>query len=284
MKSIKNILVPIDFSDNSKAAFEFAIGLAEDLDAKVKVVHVLGEYNSPSPLIDNLIIPAPDESEVHRLDAFLQEEQDTMGNVLSKRKVKVNQETLFGSIVPTILNLSNSGEYDLIVMGVTGEKAVSEVFFGSTASEISQKSKCPVLLVPRNYRYAGIMDILFACDFEHTSIAQMKSVASVAEFFDANVNLVFVKTEDDSDKGYDSKIKEIKQTFSEYAPDIEFKAEIISQDSVVEGVNEYCKENNVDMVLVVTKNRNFWQRFLHASVTKQLAIYAEEPVFIIHED
>lgn len=284
MQAIKRILVPVDFSANSKAAFEFAVGLAEDLNASIKVVHILNEFNSSSPLEDPLLVPTVSEDYDKKLNAFIKEEEEAMGNVMTKRKVTINSETIFGGVVPSILSFSDSGEYDLLVMGVTGDKAFGEVMFGSTASEVSQKAKCPVLLVPRNYRYAGIMDILYACDFDHTSEKQIKIVADVADFFDANVNLLFVREDDKLGRDCDEDIEKIGKLFTEYAPNIEFNADVINEDTVVEGINEFCKENSVDMVVVVTKHRNMWQRFLHTSVTKQIAMYAETPVFIIHEN
>lgn len=284
MRAIKNILVPVDFSQNSKAAYEFAVGLADDLNANVKVVHILNEFNSPTPLADTLIVPASDNDFDERLNAFLAEEEDEMGAVLTKKRVKVNSEVIFGNVASSIINLSNTGEFDLLVMGITGERSFSEQLFGSTASDVSQKAGCPVLLLPKNYQYTGILDILYACDFDHTSANQIKQVADTAEYFDANVNLVFIRETFNEDKNYDNSIKEIGKIFSSYAPNVEFKAEVINEDSVVDGVNEYCRDNNVDMVVVVTKNRSFWSKFVHSSTTKQMALYAEEPVLILHEN
>ena len=52
MKSIKCILVPTDFSDNSRAAFEYALSMAEDMKASVKVVHIYSDYTPDMPLAD----------------------------------------------------------------------------------------------------------------------------------------------------------------------------------------------------------------------------------------
>lgn len=284
MRAIKNILVPIDFSENSKAAYEFAIGLAEDLKANVKVVHILSEFNAATPLADSLIVPATENDFEEKLASFLLEEESEMGTVLTKKRVKVDSEVIFGNVAASIVNLSKSGLYDLLVMGITGERSFGEHLFGSTASDVSQKAGCPVLLLPKNYQYTGILDILYACDFDHTSSKQIKQVAETAEYFDANVNLVFVRETINEDKNYEANIKEIGKIFNSYAPDVEFRAEIIDEDSVVDGVNEYCRENNVDMVVVVTKNRNFWSKFVHSSITKQMALYAEEPVLVLHEN
>lgn len=284
MRAIKNILVPVDFSENSKAAYEFAVGLADDLKATINVVHILNEFNSPTPLADTLIVPTSENNFEEKLNEFLAEEESEMGAVLTKKRVNVNSEVIFGNVASTIINLSKSGNYDLLVMGITGDRNFGEHLFGSTASDVSQKAGCPVLLLPKNYQYTGILDILYACDFDHTSTTQIKQVADTAEYFDANVNLVFVRETFNEDKNYDKNIAEIGKTFNTYAPNVEFRAEIIDEDSVVDGVNEYCRENSVDMVVVVTKNRSFWNKFIHSSTTKQMALYAEEPVLILHEN
>ena len=46
--------------------------------------------------------------------------------------------------------------------------------------------------------------------------------------------------------------------------------------------SDNSKAAYADFVTVVTKYRSFWQRFIHVSMTKQLTMYANIPVLVVH--
>lgn len=285
MKAIKNILVPVDFSDNSKAAFEYAVAMAEKMGAdSVKVLYVYDDYMPAAPLADPLIIP-PGKTE-EELDAdlqkFIENEEAQLDAVLVQRKVKIKKQTVFGLPIETINKMSETGDYDLIVMGTTGNKNVSALWFGSTATNVSQRAHCPVLLVPAGVIYKKPKEMIYVCDFDHKSINHLSVVADIAKILKTDVELLYVKTEENVGSQYTVDVIEMREVFNEEAPDQNFTAHVIEEDSVVEGVNSFAKKVGADLVTVVTKYRSFWQRLIHASMTKQLAMYAEIPVLVIH--
>lgn len=287
MKAIKNILVPVDFSANAKAAFEYAVALAEDMGADtVKALYIYDDYMPSSPLADPLIIPSgKTEAELEAdLDVFLQQEEAELDGVLVQRKVKIKPQATFGLPVETIVMFSETGDYDLIVMGTTGKKDLSEIWFGSTATNVSQKADCPVLLVPAGATYKHAKDMIYACDFDHKEIKHLGVVADVAQTLKTDVELLFVKTDENEGSHYTVDVKEMREVFKQTAPDVNFTAHVFAEDSVVDGINSFAKKSGADFVTVVTKYRSFWGRFLHASMTKQLAMYAEVPVLVIHVD
>ena len=49
MKAIKRILVPTEFSENSRFAFDYALDMAEKMKAEVKVVHIYSDFIPNSP-------------------------------------------------------------------------------------------------------------------------------------------------------------------------------------------------------------------------------------------
>jgi nucleotide-binding universal stress UspA family protein len=286
MKTFKNILVPVDFSENSKAAFEFAVGLAEDNKAKIKVVNINDDYALNSPLSDPLVMPNAKTLNEYEADLkkFLEAEDEEMGGTLVQRKVKIEHAIVIGNPVTELIKMSQSGNYDLLVMGTTGKKEFSEIMFGSTATQVSQKAYCPVLLVPSGSYYKGISSIVYACDFDHTAIKHVGIVADVAKTFEADVNLLFVKTADNDRMDYFHDAKEIRTLFETQAPKVHVTTRVVEEDSVVDGINKFSEEIRADLVTVITKHRNFWERLLHSSKTKEIAMYANEPVLVIHAD
>lgn len=285
MKAIKNILVPVDFSDNSKAAYKYAVAMAENLGAEsIQVLYVYDDYMPAAPLADPLIIPSgkTEEELEAELQIFVAQEETELAAVWVQRKATIKTQTVFGLPIETINQMSETGDYDLIVMGTTGRKNVSALWFGSTATNVSQRARCPVLLVPSGIKYKKPKEMIYTCDFDHKSLKHLSVVADIANLFQTDVELLYVKTEENEGSPYTVDVAEMREVFNEEAPDLNFTAHVIEEDSVVEGVNSFAKKADADLVTIVTKYRSFWQRLIHASMTKQLAMYAEIPVLVIH--
>ncbi len=286
MEAIKRILVPTDFSNNSRAAFEYALSMAEDMKASVKVVHVYSDFTPEMPLADPSYV-AGGRSIVEikeSLEKFVDSELVSVGNTLTARKVKVEAEMLYGTPVQDIVAISKSGEFDLIVMGTAGERNWGELMFGSVSTHVSQQAYCPVLLVPSGCEYKRVDDIVYACDFDHKSFKHVGLVTDVAKTFESNVHLLFVKTAENERPDYQKDVEDMRTVFHTQAPKLKYTSDIIEEDDVVEGINRFGKGNNIDLVVAVTKHRRFWDRMLHSSRTKELAIYSELPVLVIKAD
>ena len=286
MKAIKRILVPTDFSDNARTAFDYALNLAEAMKASIKVVHIYTD-STPEMAIAQISYAGGGKSiaEVNEaLANFVDEEMEMADNIATARKVKVEAEVYYGSPVQDIVAMSKTGEFDLIIMGSMGEKNWGELMFGSVSTHVSQKAYCPVLLVPNEVVYEKVNNIVYACDFDHKSFKHVGLVSDVAKTFAANVHLLFVKTVENERTSYEVDVEDMRTVFHTQAPRLTYTSKIITEDDVVEGINQYSKVNYIDMVVAVTKHRRFWDRILHSSKTKEMAIYSELPVLIIKAD
>jgi nucleotide-binding universal stress UspA family protein len=146
---------------------------------------------------------------------------------------------------------------------------------------VAQNAYCPVLLVPSGKHYHKIKNLAYACDFDHKSFKHPAVVAEIAELFNANVHLVFVKTQDKTRDDYRTDLADMKDVFAKQAPSLKFNGYIVEEDDVFYGINSFSREHKIDMVVMITKHRNFWQRLFHPSVTKELAMYSELPLLVV---
>jgi nucleotide-binding universal stress UspA family protein len=143
--NIKNILVPIDFSDCSSAALNYASHLASDTNSRLYIVHV-------DELLDVSIpaIPPFEGGYVHESmwDERRQLVRDQLAKVVpSVGNVPYEYRCLMGSPVNEILKLADHEHIDLIVMGSHGRTGVFRLLTGSVAEGVMREAKCPVLVV-----------------------------------------------------------------------------------------------------------------------------------------
>lgn len=139
----KTILCPLDFSDASTRALEYALSLAQEADARLILVHVVEGVIEPTRLAEVAHFSVP---EYHR---YL--EQDAMtrlkGAVPDEARTwcKPEERVVAGKAYREILRLAEQSSAQLIIMGVHGRGAVNRLLFGSTTHHIIREVACPVL-------------------------------------------------------------------------------------------------------------------------------------------
>jgi len=138
---LRRILVPVDFSDCSMKALQYAIPFARQFHASLILLHVVQPY-----------LPVP---EMGTVDAGLIEAQLREGSAKQlealKRKVAaeapVETELRVGSPYSEIVNAVSSLRIDLILLSTHGRTGLAHVFMGSVTERVVRHASCPVLVV-----------------------------------------------------------------------------------------------------------------------------------------
>lgn len=141
MISIKTILVPTDFSDASAAAQRYACALAEALDSRVHLLHVVQD-----PYVQPWAAEAFGVSLAGVLERWEQDAR-TQLDQLRGSSDRVECVTRVGHPFVEILNYATENQVDLIVMGTHGRGPVAHMLLGSVAERVVRKAPCPVLTV-----------------------------------------------------------------------------------------------------------------------------------------
>ena len=136
----KNILCPLDFSEASSRALEYALSLAKKTDACVTPLHVVEGFIDSPELNINAHYNVPEyrgylmEDAMTRLKAAIADD---------RALCKSEPEVVSGKASREILRMAVVTQADLIVMGVHGTGAADR--FGSTTHRIVREAPCPVL-------------------------------------------------------------------------------------------------------------------------------------------
>lgn len=144
---MKNILVPVDFSDFAINVIDMAAKIALQFQSKVWLIHVAFNYPYYTGLeMGTEIIHNVWEDELSRMEHDLQ----AMESYLLEKGVDVTALLLEGKIVKTILEQSQLHDSDLIVIGSKNIGVFYRAFLGSVSEGVLKKASCPVLIVPTN--------------------------------------------------------------------------------------------------------------------------------------
>lgn len=141
---INKILVATDFSENANRALDFAVDLAEKLNAFITVLNVI-QYITPVVAIQGgFVLPDNYFSDIKKMH---EHEMDNVVNKLKGRKPNLRISFLVKEGYPVNEIISMAKDFDIIVIGHKGLSRMHEAFMGTTSERIVHLAKCPVLVV-----------------------------------------------------------------------------------------------------------------------------------------
>ncbi len=146
---IRHILVPIDYSENSKVALAYAAELAISFGASLDIVHV---WDRPTYVTDAVMVQRPGEGhkpigELIRENA--QKDMDEfMADITLPSGVPSQTRLLSGEPAATLVSELKKAEHDLVVLSTHGRTGFAHLLLGSIAEKLVRLSPVPVLTVP----------------------------------------------------------------------------------------------------------------------------------------
>jgi nucleotide-binding universal stress UspA family protein len=145
MKTIHRILVAIDFSQFSKYILEYAVTLAEPLNADLVLANVINQRDIDivNRLSVNINLNAQEyinQTRNERLQAMDVMMHDLRAAHLTYQKI-IKTGTPFVELVQAIADT----QADLTIMGSKGRGNIAGVLFGSTAEKLFRRSPVPLL-------------------------------------------------------------------------------------------------------------------------------------------
>ena len=139
--SLKNILVPTDFSPASATALPFALILARIYGATLLAYHVIPPEPLEPVVTDRL--PAQDD----RVWEEARQNLSDFAHNCSTGDIRFKCLLERGDLVEAIPGVVHDRDIDLVVLGTHGRRGVSKLVLGSEAEKIYRSSPCPVLTV-----------------------------------------------------------------------------------------------------------------------------------------
>jgi nucleotide-binding universal stress UspA family protein len=185
--SLKNILIPTDFSPASRTALPFAQALAQNYGSTVLLAHAI----APEPHRQIVTDHVPEEDAVVWLDARLKLDDFKRDSGFAG----ISCQTLLnrGDVRDVIPEMIDAYKVDLVVLGTHGRHGVSKIILGSEAEKIYRTAPCPVLVVGPRVQHAEtwkLRQILCPVDTSEDPQPVLQYALSLAEEHQAKLILM----------------------------------------------------------------------------------------------
>ena len=271
---MKKILVPIDFSDEAKYACKVASQIAKKTNSEIILLHML---DIPSEAID------PIDSNNLKGGAQAIFYMKTIHKKFEKIKnssffegVKITEDVKFHKAFDGVIEESKKHNVDLIVMGSQGATGLKEMLVGSNTEKVVRHSEIPVLVIKHDVENFEIKNIIFASNFSEEIKKSFLNVIRFSEIFDATLHLLYINTIHNFEPTRVS-----KERLERFIVDFTLKnytLNIYNDITIEEGILNFGKEANADMIAINTHGRSGLSQLFSESISKELANHALRPI------
>jgi nucleotide-binding universal stress UspA family protein len=140
---ITNILLPLDGSEKSVHALDYAIYLAKQTSAEIHAVNCYELLDTTLEVSGVFAKEVIKSVENHAADVL-----EKAAQLMETEGVKFTTKAILGSPGKVLTNLVKSKEFDIIIMGSHGHSDISGMFLGSVTHKVLNTIYCPVMVVP----------------------------------------------------------------------------------------------------------------------------------------
>ena len=276
---MKRILLPTDFSENSWNAITYALQLFKDQ----KCIFTL--LNTYTPVIYNYDSSAMG-SEQFELEEYKHEASRTGLKTIQKwidDDFKNENHTFahisaFNTLSNEINALYQGNVMDLIVMGTQGASGVKGVLFGSNTMHVINKSKCPVLAIPNDFKFEEPHEILFPSDYnigfqDH----HIHHLLEIINTFNARLNILHVSQgRDPSEQQERNRLK-----LEAYLKTTAYLFHIVKLKNVPEAIAEFQLKSRINLLVMINNKHSFFENLFFTSNIKRIGFHLNIPLLVI---
>lgn len=267
---MKKILIPTDFSKNSKNSIRYAVDLFKENPCQffILYINIEGSNITEKPVYEfgtNVLVEIEPKAISHKL-----KDLEKFIASLSSKKEHHHFTTMReqGYFLTTIRKHIQEKEIDLIIMGTRGASELKEFFIGTRSGDVITKVECDVLVVPDKAKFKNFKQVVIPIDFEvDFDDSILKKIASNINSEKAQIKLLYVtKSQIPLFEEIELQQKQLVQRLSEKLPNpISFHRVVSKQ--IEDGIQIFAESMNADLIIMISKDYGLIQRsFLDTTV------------------
>ena len=275
---MEKILVPVDFSEVSEKATQFAIELAEKHHAEVTLLNSIHfDYFTDYQL-------SPFSNAVSLMDDVNSTMKKKMDDFVKKfdTEVKVTTQVTITHLITAIKQMVKEEGYTLVVVGTSGCSGLEEALIGSNTERVVRHAPCPVIAVPKSISIGAIKTIMVPIDLREIKGSFLEGIAALQKEFDAALDFLWVKTPHNIENE-ELIHEELSSVFSSFGIK-NFTLTIEHNVFPSDGILWHADDVNADMIAMATHARRGLAHWFSGSLTEDTVNHIDIPVWTFKLD
>lgn len=252
--SKKNILVPVDFSDQSLIALQYAEGIAQTTSSDLVLLYVHSEQGVLSSIFSD------SDSDEKALDQAWEKLGQLALEVEKRSGVKAIAMIAKGKVSDEIIRVSELVGSTFIIMGTNGSDSFVRRFVGSNALKVVRESRIPVFSIKGKPAHTGFRQIVLPLDLTKETREKVKLAITLSRYFNAEIKVVSILMTDDEEViGRLEFLLNQVETFLTEAG-VQCSAELVkvpeNHEDLGEEVLKYAERVGGDLIMIMTQQEN----------------------------
>jgi nucleotide-binding universal stress UspA family protein len=280
---MRRILVPTDFSDQARNAFEVAVAIARQTGAAIKLLHVVEmPYSYTSFNVTGEVSGSNGMEQVYMMK-LLENTKHRMAQLerdVEHEGVEVVQEVDADNVIRKIRRVISDDKVDLVVMGSKGASGMNEFLIGSNTEKVVRTAGCPVLTVKGRIRQFEIKNIVLPSDFKREIGTAVEKFKYFQQVFGAKLHMVYINTPGAFESS--SNLRTRMQKAAERYGLQNFTINVYNDTVEEDGILHFAEEIGADLVMMATHGRTGLAHLLSGSIAEDLVNHSDIPVLTFH--
>ncbi|MDY6801772.1 MAG: universal stress protein [Bacteroidota bacterium] len=269
----KDIVVPVNFSNDTDNSLEEARFLAKKLNSKIHLINVI-------EITDwwNSLVLSKDVKE-----KLIQLSNENLKNLASKyNDIEFEIKVLHGRIHEQILDYAESVHAGLIVLCDKHKKDKGNKILGSIVTHVITEAKCPVITI-KNKIDTDFKNIVIPIDLADDTDRKVNVALAFNQYAKAKLHFVSILFESVGNRNIRTrrKVKHIEKKLKKYNANYTFKLLRKKRTYAYHDVLEYSDKVNADLIIIMThKERYSFDNYIGA-FAHRIINYSQAPVMTI---
>ncbi|MCB0688985.1 MAG: universal stress protein, partial [Saprospiraceae bacterium] len=270
---VRQVIVPVDFSDYSKNSFYQGFKIARKLGAELVIAHVYAPVVVPA---EGVLYVDPDlQKDVEvRFDLFVDELEKSLTEE-DRKSLKISRVFRSGMVTNELQQLIKEMPESMVVLSTSGTGQKIKEILGSVSLWVVKHADCPILLIPPNTHDLNFDRILFASDHFGLYDDAVNAIRYYTANSEANIDVVHVFEE-----GSEYMTREKERPHESHEEHV--KEVILFDDDFPGSIQKYLGSHQIDLLVMERKERGFWKELFHTSMTRKMAVYSDVPMLVLH--
>lgn len=288
MLTLARILCPVDFSEYSSKAYDYAYSLARHYNAKLFLQHVAElSLEIHRGYVSQELIELTYEHQM----AALQEQMRKLLEAHPRDKLEIETIIRSGSPADSILEFAEQHEIDLVAMGTHGRRGLDRLMVGSTTERVLRKARCAVLAIHEPARQfvspaspeepVQLRRILWCTDFSENSPRALEFALSLALEYQAEITLLHVLERGESANQEQHAMKLLEDVIPHEARTWAKPVPLVLAGEPYQKIIEYADQAQTDLIVMGVRGRNIVNLAVFGSTTYRVIQLGPCPVLTV---
>jgi len=279
--TVRNILCPVDFSEQSLQVVEHAVRVSDTYNnAHITILNVVDDM-APEY--------APYRSTEQKLKTLHRTLEQDSQNRLRLHAVprlrgmeKVKLMTVFGKAAPMITRVAKEERCDMVMMATRSMGLTTQFILGSTTYRIVRTAPCPLMVFSHPDQKFRALRVLFPTDFSELSLLSLPYIYHIAREYDADLHLVhFRQTHAAIEKDAVRELDALRRNAKANGVQHVTVNDDIPGRSPGTAILDYAKKNHVDLTVLSAHGASGFKQFFLGTTAVEVSSRSINPVLLV---